>query len=76
MPNVAKAAAARVDHDPERHVALVLGRPPGERWDTVLLANILHDHPPGRCQAILAAAGRYALAHHVERPVNWTCSVQ
>jgi SAM-dependent methyltransferase len=32
------------------------GRPPGERWDTVLLANILHDHPPGRCQAILAAA--------------------
>ena len=32
------------------------GRPPTERWDTVLLANILHDHPAGRCQAIVATA--------------------
>ena len=32
------------------------GRPPGERWDAVLLANVLHDHPADRCQAIVAAA--------------------
>jgi SAM-dependent methyltransferase len=32
------------------------GRPDGERWDTVLLANVLHDHPPDRCQAIVATA--------------------
>jgi hypothetical protein len=32
------------------------GRPPGERWDAVLLANVLHDHPADRCQAILATA--------------------
>lgn len=32
------------------------GRPPGERWDAVLLANVLHDHPPARCQAIVATA--------------------
>jgi SAM-dependent methyltransferase len=25
------------------------GMPEGERWDAVLLANILHDHPPERC---------------------------
>jgi hypothetical protein len=30
------------------------GRPPAERWDVVLLANVLHDHPAGRCQAIVA----------------------
>ena len=32
------------------------GRPPAERWDVVLLANVLHDHPAGRCQAIVATA--------------------
>jgi SAM-dependent methyltransferase len=32
------------------------GRPAGERWDAVLLANVLHDHPAGRAQAIVAAA--------------------
>ena len=32
------------------------GRPAGERWDAVLLANVLHDHPPARCQAIVATA--------------------
>jgi hypothetical protein len=32
------------------------GRPPGERWDAVLLANILHDHPAERCPAIVATA--------------------
>jgi SAM-dependent methyltransferase len=32
------------------------GRPPGERWDAVLLANVLHDHPPDRGQAIVARA--------------------
>jgi len=32
------------------------GRPPAERWDAVLLANVLHDHPAGRCQAIVATA--------------------
>ena len=32
------------------------GRPAGERWDAVLLANVLHDHPADRCQAIVAAA--------------------
>ena len=32
------------------------GRSPGERWDAVLLANVLHDHPPARCQAIVATA--------------------
>jgi SAM-dependent methyltransferase len=32
------------------------GRPAAERWDAVLLANVLHDHPPGRCQAIVATA--------------------
>ena len=32
------------------------GRPAGERWDAVLLANVLHDHPAGRGLAIVAAA--------------------
>jgi O-methyltransferase domain len=32
------------------------GRPPSERWDAVLLANVLHDHPAARCQAIVATA--------------------
>jgi hypothetical protein len=32
------------------------GRPPGERWDAVLLANVLHDRPPAPCQAIVATA--------------------
>jgi SAM-dependent methyltransferase len=32
------------------------GRPAGERWDHVLLANILHDHPPARCREIVAEA--------------------
>jgi SAM-dependent methyltransferase len=32
------------------------GRPPGERWDAVLLANILHDHPADRGRAIVTAA--------------------
>ena len=32
------------------------GRPATERWDAVLLANILHDHPAGRCQAVVATA--------------------
>lgn len=30
------------------------GRPKGEQWDYVLLANILHDHPPQRCAEIVA----------------------
>ena len=40
------------------------GRPEDERWDAVLLANILHDHPPERSRryiteaaALLAAGG-------------------
>lgn len=32
------------------------GRPEGETWDYVLLANILHDHPPERCQELVAEA--------------------
>ena len=32
------------------------GRPEGERWDVVLLANILHDHPPERCRRYVAEA--------------------
>ncbi len=32
------------------------GRPGDERWDFVLLANILHDHPPERCRRYLAEA--------------------
>jgi len=32
------------------------GRPAGERWDAVLLANVLHDHPAGRAEPIVAAA--------------------
>ena len=32
------------------------GRPAGERWDAVLLANVLHDHPAERCRAIVASA--------------------
>jgi SAM-dependent methyltransferase len=32
------------------------GRPHGERWDVVLLANVLHDHPAGRCRRIVAEA--------------------
>jgi len=34
------------------------GRPGGEEWDVLLLANILHDHDAGRCREILAEAGR------------------
>jgi 3-hydroxy-5-methyl-1-naphthoate 3-O-methyltransferase len=30
------------------------GRPEGEEWDYVLLANILHDHPPQRCAELVA----------------------
>ena len=32
------------------------GRPTAERWDAVLLANVLHDHPAGRARAIIATA--------------------
>lgn len=32
------------------------GRPSGERWQAVLLANVLHDHPPGRCAGIVREA--------------------
>jgi hypothetical protein len=32
------------------------GRPPGEHWDVVLLANVLHDHPPAACQRIVTTA--------------------
>lgn len=32
------------------------GRPEGETWDYVLLANILHDHPPQRCRELVAEA--------------------
>jgi hypothetical protein len=32
------------------------GRPPTERWDAVLLANVLHDHPAERCRAVVTAA--------------------
>ena len=32
------------------------GRPEGERWDYVLLANVLHDHPPERCPGLVAEA--------------------
>ncbi len=32
------------------------GRPDGEAWDALLLANILHDHNPQRCRQILKAA--------------------
>jgi len=32
------------------------GRPEGETWDWVLLANILHDHPPPRCRELVAEA--------------------
>ena len=35
------------------------GRPPGERWEAVLLANILHDHPAERCPAIVATAASH-----------------
>jgi len=39
------------DLDEER-----FGRPAGEEWDHVLLANLLHDHPPERCRELIAAA--------------------
>jgi SAM-dependent methyltransferase len=32
------------------------GRPAGERWDAVLLANVLHDQPPERCRRIVGEA--------------------
>ncbi|MBM3667684.1 MAG: methyltransferase domain-containing protein, partial [Actinobacteria bacterium] len=32
------------------------GRPEGERWDHVLLANILHDHPPEACERLVREA--------------------
>jgi len=34
----------------------LFGRPRGERWDYVLLANILHDHPHDRCRRLVAEA--------------------
>lgn len=34
------------------------GRPEGESWDYVLLANILHDNPPGRCRELVAEAAK------------------
>lgn len=39
------------DFDEER-----FGRPAGEEWDHVLLANLLHDHPPARCRELIAEA--------------------
>ena len=41
------------DIDSER-----FGRPEGERWDIVLLANILHDHPPDRCAGYIRDAAK------------------
>jgi SAM-dependent methyltransferase len=35
---------------------LRFGRPDGEQWDHVLLANLLHDHPPARCRELIAEA--------------------
>jgi SAM-dependent methyltransferase len=32
------------------------GRPVGERWDAVLLANVLHDHPPEAARRIVGEA--------------------
>lgn len=32
------------------------GRPEGDEWDYVLLANILHDHPVGRCRELVSEA--------------------
>ena len=32
------------------------GRPAGERWDAVLVANVLHDHPAPRCERIVREA--------------------
>lgn len=32
------------------------GRPDGESWDVVLLANILHDHPAEECRRLVAEA--------------------
>lgn len=32
------------------------GRPDGEEWDSLLLANILHDHDAARCREILTEA--------------------
>ena len=32
------------------------GRPDGETWDAVLVANILHDHPADRCRGLVAQA--------------------
>lgn len=32
------------------------GRPDGESWDAVLLANILHDHPAEECRRLVAEA--------------------
>lgn len=34
----------------------LFGRPRGERWDHVLLANILHDNPHDRCRRLVAEA--------------------
>jgi SAM-dependent methyltransferase len=34
------------------------GRPEEDAWDYVLLANILHDHPPARCRELVAEAAR------------------
>lgn len=47
-------AVVRERHPEVRFVAGDLdeprfGRPAEERWDVVLLANVLHDHPPERC---------------------------
>jgi SAM-dependent methyltransferase len=32
------------------------GRPEGEQWDVVLVANVLHDHPPDRARQIVHEA--------------------
>ncbi len=32
------------------------GRPEGEQWEVVLLANILHDHPPAECARLVREA--------------------
>ena len=59
LPAVAPVVAER--HPELAFVAGDLDRPrfgrrAGERWDAVLLANVLHDHPAGRARAIVATA--------------------
>jgi SAM-dependent methyltransferase len=47
------------------------GRPKGEQWNVVLVANVLHDHPPETARRIVHEAANLLLAGGVVLVYEW-----